>query len=454
VKHPEHSVRSIQTRLFILLVRAFAAVVILTLLLVFAVTGYVLAHPQLFNVTDQLPVVTRVETYYRAVGSWEGVGKIIPPDSAARADGLWTRAMLLDANGLVVLDHGDTTSARVGQPYQPPADTVSMKLTVDGQQVGTLVFDKSLVPTQLQLFVRLVPPVVFISIFLALLTILIGLLLMRRFVTPLAEVMAAAQTVASGDLTTRVRVSGPDDLRALSDTFNQMTATLERSDLERRSMMADIAHELRTPLTVIRGRLEGIVDGVYPPDAQQILPALEETYLLERLVEDLRLLTLAETRQLHFDKKDVDLNRLARRVVDLFMAEAVEKQIELSLQVGQEEALCLVDPLRTEQIISNLVGNALRYAPQGSRIRVEVERRDESVILAVSDSGAGVPEQDLPYIFNRFWRGEKSRSRASGGAGLGLAISRQLVEAQGGEISARNLPEGGLQVRCEFPVNA
>jgi signal transduction histidine kinase len=290
-----------------------------------------------------------------------------------------------------------------------------------------------------------------ISVFLAVLTILIGILLVRRMVNPLAQVVAAARSVAGGDLSTRVSVSGPDDLRALSDSLNHMAAALERNNNERRNMLADIAHELRTPLTIMRGRLEGIVDGIYPANAEHIGPALEETYLLERLVEDLRLLTLAESRQLHFEQSDVNLNDLARHVIAMFQAEAEDKKLTLTAQLPETDAIIRADHQRTAQVVGNLVSNAIRYTPEGGRVWVTVETVGAgSVILSVNDNGPGIPAEDLPHIFNRFWRGEKSRSRASGGAGLGLAIARQLVEAQGGEISASALPGGGLRVSCRF----
>jgi len=280
----------------------------------------------------------------------------------------------------------------------------------------------------------------------------IGLLLTRRMVLPLAEVTAAAKEVADGDLSARVRVEGPDDLKILSDSFNQMADALERNDRERRDMLADIAHELRTPLTVLRGKLEGILDGIYPADQEHIVPALEETYLLERLVDDLRLLTLAESRQLPFEKKELDLSDLSRHVISLFQAQAEENKIQLELEGADSHPQALLDPQRTEQVIGNLIGNALRYVPEGGRVWVDVRRDGDTVLVSVNDNGPGVPEDELPHLFNRFWRGDKSRTRASGGAGLGLAIARQLVEAQGGRISAADLPGGGLQVRCEFPA--
>jgi len=179
-----------------------------------------------------------------------------------------------------------------------------------------------------------------------------------------------------------------------------------------------------------------------------VAPVLEETYVLERLVEDLRLLTLAESRQLHFDRQLIDLGELAERAADLFGAEAEEKSIHLSVRVDADAPTVVADPQRVGQVIGNLLSNALRYGPQDGEVTINVRRADSSgrVALAVRDNGPGVPEADLPKLFDRFWRGEKSRGRATGGAGLGLAIARQLVEAQGGAIAAANLPGGGLEI--------
>ena len=289
-------------------------------------------------------------------------------------------------------------------------------------------------------------PVGGISLALGLFVVAIAFLLMRRFVNPLADVIYAARAVADGKLDTRIAVSGPQELRGLSDSFNEMAGALERSDRERRDMLADVAHELRTPLSVIRGRLEGIVDGIYSADGGQVSLALEQTYLLERLVDDLRLLTLAEARQLQFESKPVDLGNLAQHVVDLFDAEAREKDISLSLNRLSDNLIVSADAQRTEQVIANLVSNALRYIPERGKVWIEIAADDNAVTLSVNDNGAGIPEADLPFIFDRFWRKDKSRSRISGGTGLGLAIAKNLIEAQGGTIAARNLSAGGLQV--------
>jgi len=164
-------------------------------------------------------------------------------------------------------------------------------------------------------------------------------------------------------------------------------------------------------------------------------------------VDDLRLLTLAETRQLHFEKKNIDLAQLAQHSIDMFAAQAREKNISLSLEKGNGDFAIELDPQRTEQVIGNLIGNALRYTPESSKVWIVLERTADSIRLEINDNGTGVSNEDLPFLFDRFWRKEKSRSRSSGGTGLGLAIAKQLIEAQGGKISASNLPAGGLQIQ-------
>jgi signal transduction histidine kinase len=444
-----NTVRAIRNRLFLLLLRAFGIVIMLYFLVMLSTTAFVLAYPSESNPLFRLPITSRLETFYIARDGWNGV-TIVFNNSLDFESRQWHDGVLLDASGRVVVDHG--VEVATGPVYVPNSGETVVPIMVNNKVVGKFVVSQNAVPAQRRFTFDFLRPVMLVSVFLAILTVLIGLLLTRRVVVPLAEVTAAAKEVADGDLSTRVRVQGPDDLRILSDSFNQMADALERNDRERRDMLADIAHELRTPLTILRGRLEGILDGIYLPDQDHIVPALEETYLLERLVDDLRLLTLAESRQLPFEKKELDLNDLARHVISLFQAQAEENHIQFTLESDTADLRVLLDPQRTEQVVGNLVSNALRHVAEGGRVWIEVHRANGTALISVNDNGPGVPEEELPRIFNRFWRGDKSRTRASGGAGLGLAIARQLVEAQGGRISAANLPGGGLQVKCEFPA--
>jgi two-component system OmpR family sensor kinase/two-component system sensor histidine kinase BaeS len=365
----------------------------------------------------------------------------------------WEDVILMDGANRVLVDHGSVDTPLVGTFYEKTRGDVKQQLWVRNELVGAVILGRNDYRHSGPLIFGMLGPVGLLSFFPAILTLLIGLLLMRRMVTPLSEVIAAAQSVAAGDLSTRVQSRGPDDLRALSDSFNRMAGSLEQNDRERRNMLADIAHELRTPLTVIRGRLEGILDDIYTPDDEHIAQVLEETYVLERLVDDLRLLTMAESRQLHFDLKSVDLHELAERAVGLFEAEANEHDIALNLEIEPGLSHIEADPQRVEQVIGNLLSNAMRYVPDGGRVDIRVANEGKMVCFSVSDNGPGIPEADLVHIFDRFWRGDKSRSRTGGGAGLGLTIARYLIEAQKGSIFVLNQPEGGLLVGFYLPVS-
>jgi len=451
-----HSIQSIRRRLLLLLLRAFSIVVFLTVILILIVSAAVIARNAGTNPFYRSPTAIVLETYYLGHGSWDGVEAVLEERTntsirALRPD--WERTILLDADGRVVLDHGLADSPLIGSILTPQPNQLTLPLTINGILVGTLLTDRGTPARALQLIYTLIGPTSVISILLGILTLVIGLLLMRRMVNPLSEVIAAAQAVSQGDLTARVPVrSRNDDLSALSDHFNHMADELERSDHQRRNLLADIAHELRTPITILRGRLEGILDGVYPADEAHIAPALEETYLLERLVEDLRLLALADANQLRFELKTVRLNELAEAAMGLFSAQAAEKNICLNLNADPDLPEVMVDPQRFQQVIGNLIDNALRFAPEESSIDVTIHRQDESIELTVKDEGPGIREDELPHIFDRFWRGEKSRARSTGGAGLGLSIARQLVEAQGGKIMGRNCSPQGFEVSITLPV--
>ncbi len=444
------SIRSIRRRLFILLLRAFGAAVAFLVMFTLLITGFILTRPARNNPLFQLPITTGLESYYVARGNWNGVS-IVFRNSSGIESSQWQNAILLDTHDHVIVDHGQPVDASVSVMYRPGSSDVTIPLRANGNVVGTLILQGRTRPSEIIFAFRYLLPIVLFSLVLAVFATLIGLVLSRRVVTPLAEVIASAEEIADGNLQARVNISrNPDVLADLSESFNKMAGSLETNDRERREMLADIAHELRTPLSVLRGRLEGIMDGIYPTDQSHIGPALEETYLLERLVEDLRLLTLAESHQLPFEKREVDLVEIARRSLGMFQPEADETKVHLDLTTSLDKALVIADPLRTEQAIGNLLSNALRYAPENGHVWIEIAPAGDEMAISINDDGPGVAEAELPSIFKRFWRGEKSRSRNSGGAGLGLAITQLLVEEQDGRIEARNLPGSGLQITILF----
>ncbi len=439
----QSSVSEIRRRLLVLLSRAFVIVLVLSLLFFTFIIGYFVTSS---SVPGPFSIVNALEGYYLAKGSWNGVESVFASNENRNS----MSTILLDNDQRILLDRRPDSVSTIGSRYEFQQNDVIFNLIASGKQVGYLVIAPYSVAQRFGLARAIIIPIGIISFLLAVFLVVVAILLMRRFVNPLADVIYAARELASGNLRTRIPMKGPQDLRSLSESFNEMASSLERSDRERRDMLADIAHELRTPLSVIRGRLEGIVDGIYPENGPQISMALEQTYLLQRLVDDLRLLTLAETRQLQFDKRNVNLGDVVERVLEMFSAESSEKNIALAFPEKVGDLSALVDSQRFEQVLSNLIGNSLRYVPEGGKVWVTANETPEGIRITVNDNGTGIPAEDLPYIFDRFWRKDKSRSRTTGGTGLGLAIAKQLVEAQGGTIEAKNLEEGGLQVVIRF----
>jgi signal transduction histidine kinase len=235
-----------------------------------------------------------------------------------------------------------------------------------------------------------------------------------------------------------IGISGGDFGR-VAQTFNRMTRELERAEEQRRNLTADVAHELRTPLHIIQGNLEGLLDGVYQPTTEHINVILDETHWLARLIDDLRILSLAESGQLVLHKEVIAVDQLLAQVSTSFCGQAEAAGIQLFVARNEKNAgaTLIADVGRLYQVLGNLVVNALRYTPSGGTITLRGERVPGSVRLIVRDTGKGIPPEDIPSIFDRFWRGDPSRSHTDGvSGGLGLAIARQLVQAHGGNIEA------------------
>jgi len=445
--------RTIQRRLVLFVLRAIVVVFILTVVVALIAVALQLRREARNNPNFVSPPVGMLEAYYLANGSWAGVERVMmdnggPPGGRPDLRPLWMNTVLVDNSGRVVLFHGSANTSIIGTEFVAPNNATATILEVNNRVVGKLFFEQTFIPREWTLVVRVIGSVFLFSILPGVIILVIALLLTNRLLTPLSQVIGATQAVARGDLSARVPLrQRNDDLSSLTEGFNHMAETLERNDRERRELFADIAHELRTPLTVLRGRLEGVMDGVYPASQEVIAPALTETYLLGRLVEDLRLLALAEAHQLHFEPQLVSLQPLIQRVIDLFAAQAAENQVSIVADFESGIPDVLIDPQRLEQVIGNLLDNALRYAPKGSQVEIGIHTTGQGVQIDVMDPGPGVPDADLGLIFNRFWREEKSRARTTGGSGLGLAIARQLVESQGGTIRAFNRAAGGLLIR-------
>lgn len=289
--------------------------------------------------------------------------------------------------------------------------------------------------------------------------LLIGFFVFRGITRPVEQLTHAAQSLAKGDLSTRVEVDshptrlGNDELSDLGTAFNVMADHLQQSERLRRDMTADLAHELRTPLAVMRGNLEAMVDGVYPLDAEHIKPALDQVNLLARLIEDLRTLAMAEAGQLRLVKRPTDLSALISNTLTSFEAPASSQQITLRSDIASDLLSIEIDPDRIQQTLAILISNALRHTPASGTITVKAHHDTDRVLIEVTDSGAGIPPEDLPHVFERFYRADKSRSRESGGSGLGLAIAKSIVEAHGGSIGVTSEVGQGTTMTIKLPIH-
>ena len=286
--------------------------------------------------------------------------------------------------------------------------------------------------------------------------------LVRHVGLPLGAVMEGADRVAAGDYTTRVPEHGPPPMRALARSFNTMTERLQKHDRLRRDLMADVAHELRTPLTVMQGKLEGLLDGVYPRDDQQLAALVEETRVLSRLIEDLRTVALSEGGALKLEKESIEVGALARDVVQAFAEDAKARGVTLGIEAPDALSPLAVDPVRIREVLGNLLANALRHTPSSGTVSVRVYEvgpsagsgssrpaRSGTIAVDVRDTGSGMTAEEIERAFERFYKGPESR-----GSGLGLTIARGLVAAHGGEIRASSEPGSGTTMTFTLPREA
>lgn len=279
----------------------------------------------------------------------------------------------------------------------------------------------------------------------------VAFLTWRRILGPVESLTVAARRMEAGDLTQRVPVGSNDELAELGRAFNAMAASLEHTEQLRKTMTSDVAHELRTPLNNLSGYLDAIADGVVDADPDTIASLQEEAGLLVRLVADLEQLALADAGHSHLVVQTMDLGAAARRAAELVAPRAAAKGVRVQTTVAGDVPRVEADPARIDQVVRNLLENAIRHTPAGGTVSVSVAPYGGNVHLEVSDTGPGIPPEHIPNVFERFYRADPSRSRATGGAGLGLAIVQQLVDAHGGSVAVANVPGAGACFTVSLP---
>lgn len=273
----------------------------------------------------------------------------------------------------------------------------------------------------------------------------------KRVLGPIQNLESTAQKLGQGDLSQRANVSGPSEIQQLAQNFNTMAQNLQNAEQQRRIMVADIAHELRTPMSNIQGYVEAIKDGVLPPD-EGLETIHKQTLHLSRLIEDLRLLSLAETGNLRLILEEQPLEGLLSDSVQAVRARAEARRVSVALDTSATPSMVNIDRTRIAQVVGNLLDNAIFHTPEGGSVTVSSEKTGDVVRVTVADTGEGIPQDMLPMIFERFYRVDPSRARATGGTGLGLTIAKQLVELHGGTIHAESAPGEGSRFVFELPL--
>ena len=276
-----------------------------------------------------------------------------------------------------------------------------------------------------------------------LVAVIVSLLVSRRVIAPVQAMSFATQRIAEGHYDERLQVSGEDELAELATRFNQMAEKLNEVEATRRRLIADVSHELRTPLTAIKGSMEGLIDGVLPATIETYTQIHAEADRLNRLVDDLQELSRIEAHPYQLDLRHLNVSSLLQTVMLRLSAQADSKHISLENNMASDLPEVYADEDRAIQVLTNLTHNALQYTPENGKVKISAEQMEDVIRFTVQDSGIGIPPENLPYIFDRFYRVDKSRSRrAGGGSGIGLTIARALVEAQGGRIWAESAGEG------------
>ena len=363
------------------------------------------------------------------------------------------RLLLADTQGTIIVDSAALDTGNIVSSIDLAA---GVPILVGNQQVGTLlpVSAGTNVSGAAGDFVSSVNQSTWLAGGIAaLVAVVLGSILFFQIVSPVQKLTSAAQKIAAGDLKQRIPSQSHDEIGTLANAFNQMADSLAKHEELRRNMIADVAHELRTPLTVIQSNLEAMLDGVLLTSPQEIATLRDEAALLTRLVADLRLLSLAESGQLKLERVETNIIELITHAVEPFRLQAQSSKVDLNLELASSLPPIVLDVDRITQIIRNLLSNALRHTSTGGQVTVTCKHvTSQQLLITVSDTGEGISPDDLPYVFDRFYRADKSRSRSSGGSGIGLAIVKQLVEAHGGKVWVESQPGRGTTFGFTLPV--
>ncbi len=415
--------------------------------------------------------VSRIEeylgAYYRLNGSWDGLPQtwrsmdapfnrdpgMGPQGEMRPMRGRISQFGFADQNGVVIVPMEGSGPA--GSPAPAPLLNRGRVVLLDGVKIGTILLPANLseLSAEEQRYLQQTNDALLLAVFAALLlSTVLGYWLARTLTRPLRALTSAAEGIARGELEQRVETGARDEIGDLAAAFNTMSSEVARVNQQRRQMTADIAHDLRTPLTVIGGYIESMRDGVLKPTPERLNLIYAEIERLQKMVNDLRMLAQADSGELSLHLERLDPRELLTRAHSLFQHTAARSGVTLEVETAEPLPFARLDENRMMQVLDNLISNALRYTPAGGTITLAAAGADSQLRLSVRDTGSGIDPADLPYIFDRFRRADKSRHADHGESGLGLAIVRTLVELQGGRVWAESTPGAGTVFTIEFPA--
>ncbi len=420
---------------------------------------------------EQAQVAHLLADYYTQQGSWQGVEALLagvaPGNQFGRGAGRGlgqgaggqgrgqghNRMALADSSGTIVVagagfqagEQVDVRTLQRGSPVMVDDTVVGVVIQRRGAPVVTAAGNAFLA--------RMNSALALTAIGATLAALLLGALLSSTLTRPIRELTAASYAVAQGELGRTVAVHSRDELGTLAAAFNQMSTDLAQVQARRQQLTADIAHELRTPISIIQGHAEALRDGVLPASDETFTLIHDEALRLKRMVEELRTLSSAESGELPLLKRPLHVASWLQALAEAQQPAAARRGVRIEARVLDDGAIS-VDPDRLAQVVNNLIDNAVRHSAEGSSVVVGAQRREGSLALFVQDSGPGIATQDLPHLFERFYRGDKSRRRHEGGSGLGLAIAHAIVVMHGGTIRAAHAPDGGALFTVTLPLVA
>ncbi len=393
-------------------------------------------------------LVERLETYYAANDTFAGAEPLLSGRGLTGGAGSGTRGSesgrgatfsIVAADGVIV---ASTDSALENTAVDPALLASAYPLMVDGLSVGWLYREspgiQALGAAEIAFLEESNRWLTIAGLGASALALIVGVIFAYSLARPLHELTTAARDLSIGGLGQQVSVRGTMEVNLLAAEFNTMSKALAEAESLRQRMAADVAHELRTPVSVLRGHLEAMLDGVYPLDSAHIAVAHDQTIHLARLVEDLRVLTLAEAKRLPLERTQIDSALLVTQILDAFEPLMIDGEIRLIREIAPDLPAVTADVTRIRQVLSNVLTNALRHAPAGGEIAVQVSRFDDAVRFSVSNTGSRLSDTDAARVFQPFWRADTARERDSGGSGLGLAISREIVALHGGSLTVES----------------